>query len=78
MGIEKPICIFYKENGCGALTGRCRKPEQCKFRKSDEQYITGLNATYERLSKLPETQQKHIADTYYGGMRIWNTTASRM
>lgn len=65
-------CFAMKADGkCAALgTGKCQG-ETCGFHKTVEEQTCSLEKANDRLRRLPEYQQKAIADKYYGGVRKW-------
>ena len=60
------------ENGCTALKAkRCAGYKDCPFYKGVTYKLLSDIASDRRLRKLNGVTQKHIADTYYGGVMPW-------
>ncbi len=54
-----------------AHKNRCKGSMGCEFYKSEVAQAVASHAAMERIATLPDDQQQHIADKYYGGKMPW-------
>jgi len=66
-------CFAYTTvgNRCSALIDSSGCGPDCPFRKSPAEYQAAQQNVHRRLARLPQVDQQHIAETYYGGKRPW-------
>jgi hypothetical protein len=60
-------CFAYSDRGCRALRIMKCIGVNCNFRKTREKVAEDIQRSLLRVSKLGETQQTYISDTYYRG-----------
>ena len=72
-------CFAYDQSdkSCRALHNSSDCGLACPFRKSRTRIYASRRNAYRRLAGLPEEQQQHIAETYYGGARPWRGKARK-
>lgn len=58
----------------GAHKNRCKGSMGCAFYRCEAAHQASKQDAMERIATLPDDQQQHIADTYYGGKMPWMKT----
>ena len=67
----------YRFKDCNILNDHTGCGPDCPFRKSPAEFEAASLDADQRLARLPQVDQQHIAETYYGGRHPWLETARK-
>jgi hypothetical protein len=70
---ELPNCIALLKYGkCNRLNVFHCLGERCSFKRTFKEDVDSIKCAYQRLSRLDNITQGHIANKYFSGSMPWN------
>ena len=68
------VCIHNKGRECRALSVfvcKSKKSKKCSFKQTHDEHFDSVQTANKRLRNIDCSQQRYIADRYYGGDMPW-------